>query len=117
MPGMAGSVAAMASMHQQMSDRAEQQKHVRQHTEDVRLVLLPEKEGRDSQKDAEPQPHGKVKPLASHRFTEIRHGFLTISNRLSVHAAFVVGATCSVASQRRARKLWITTKSQPAYTP
>ena len=120
MPRMAGSVANRAPMHEQVNDRAQQQKPIWQHAEDVRFVLLPEKKDRDSQEDAEAQPHGRAKPLGSwRRFRGVllAHSRTSICGRLVVHAAFVVGATCSVAPQRRAKKLWITTKSHPAYTP
>ena len=55
--GIGGSVTRIATMHEEMDDRAEQQEHIRKRTKDVRPVLLPQKECGDAQKEAEPKPH------------------------------------------------------------
>jgi hypothetical protein len=46
-------MTAVTPVHQEMSQRAEQQQKIRKCTEDVRPVLLPKKERRDRKKDAE----------------------------------------------------------------
>jgi hypothetical protein len=63
-PGMAGPVTAVPPMHEEVNDRTEQEKHIGQHAEDVGFVLLPQKERRYGQKEAEAQPQGDAQGLS-----------------------------------------------------
>jgi hypothetical protein len=60
-----GAVASVSAVHEEMHDQAEQQEPVRQRTQDVRFVLVPQEERGDRQENAEAQPHGKAPGLAS----------------------------------------------------
>ena len=59
------SVPAVAPVHEQMENRAEQKKRIGQRPENVRLVLFPQEEERDRREQAEPQeprdPHGRAR--------------------------------------------------------
>ena len=50
--------SAVASMHEEVDDWAEQKEGIRERAEDVRLVLFPQEEERDRQEETEPQPDG-----------------------------------------------------------
>jgi hypothetical protein len=65
MPGMVSAVYPMITVREQVDDRAQAEKHVRQHAEDMSSVLFPQEEEADGQEETEPQPHWKTKRLAS----------------------------------------------------
>ena len=74
------SMAAVSSMHEQMNHRARQQEHVGQCPEQVRAMLLPEEEGRDREKEAQPQPYGNSPGFTARgRLTDGWHGILVVA--------------------------------------
>jgi hypothetical protein len=52
------------SMHQKVSQRAKKQQEVWKHAEDVRWMLLPQKERGDRRKDVEAEPQWNAKTVS-----------------------------------------------------
>lgn len=99
MPSMVSAVCPMTPVRQQVDDRAQAEKHVRQHTEDVGSVLFPQEKKSDGQEEAEAQPNRDAQRIAScFRFSCGRHGGL-----LHDQAAFAADDGLA-ACQRRAKR-------------
>lgn len=87
MPRMLSAMCPMIPVHQQVDDRAQAKKQVREQAEDVGPVLFPQEEKGNSQEQAKAQPYRNVQGFAlCVRLGCSLHGIL-----LRDQAAFVAG--------------------------